>query len=50
MRPKAYRIRDLVLIYHKYYTIEIYDPVDMIELGEELIGIGEKMIAEQSHK
>ena len=49
MRPKAYRIKDHVLIHYKYDAIEMYDPINIIELGEELIKIGEKMIEEQSH-
>lgn len=49
MIPKVYRLDDLVLIMHKFNTIEIHDPVVAIELGEKLIELGEKMIRESSH-
>ena len=49
MIPKVYRLDDLILIMHKFNVIEIYDPIAAIELGEELVKIGEKMISEQNH-
>jgi hypothetical protein len=49
MKATARRIHNLVLIHQKLNTIEMDDPVEIIELGEWLIKTGKKMIHEQFH-